>query len=145
MVMPRARLLVTLLAFVLPSSALAADSVLFEDNFDDGLSDRWQLIGLSKEDYRIKDGGLELRVQRGKYTYTYRPATDKAGPLRIIVNQDYAHFQVGPSVDGEYLNFFFSAIRQNSKERGFCLAAAGAPSDAEHWVRFDDFRVIKTQ
>ena len=213
-------------ACVLPASLSAADKVLFEDDFDDGLSSQWQLTGLAKEDYRVKDGALELRVHPGKYNretpmlkvilpfsasdsvtasvdvrlvdpftepeemaglflvdengrefqaakqrisgemlfsppsvqflgktgkeddfsqyaYTYRPAADKAGPLRIIVDQDYAYFQVGPSADGKYLNFFFSAIRSNSKERAFCLCAAGAPNDAVHWVRFDNFRVIK--
>jgi hypothetical protein len=94
---------------------------------------------------------VDFRGKAGKeddfsqYTYTYRPATDKAGPLRILVNDDYAYFQVGPSTEGKYLNFFFSAIRKNSSERGFALCAAGAPDDAVHWVRFDNFRVTKTR
>lgn len=37
--------------------------VLFEDNFDRGLSDRWQAVGLDRADYRIRDGALELRLQ----------------------------------------------------------------------------------
>jgi hypothetical protein len=49
------------------SSLFAADEVLFEDDFENGLSDRWQIVGLAKEDYRIRDGALELRVQPGKY------------------------------------------------------------------------------
>ena len=228
MVMPKVMHLITFLVCVLPVSLQAADKVLFEDNFDDGLSSQWKIKGLANEDYRVKDGALELRVQPGKYNrdtpmlkvilpftssdsvtasvevtlidqftepeemaglflvdengkefratkqrisgevlfsppsvrylgkagkeddfskyaYTYRPATDKAGPLRIIVDQNYAYFQVGPSTDKEYLNFFSSAIRRKSKERGFCLSAAGAPVDAVHWVRFDNFRVVKSR
>lgn len=201
-----------------------AENVLFEDSFEDGLSSKWQAVGLKKEDYRIRDGGLELRVQPGKltrdtpmlkvtlpftssgivvasvdvtildrftepaefaglfltaergvefggkkqrmdghlvfspgnvefigkpgeegdpakYTLKYWPADQNAGPLRIIVRNHYAHFQIGPSSDGKYLNFFHSAIRKNEKERGFSLAAAGGPDDAVHWVRFDNFRV----
>jgi hypothetical protein len=37
--------------------------VLFEDTFDERLSDRWQVIGLDKDDYRVHDGALEVRVQ----------------------------------------------------------------------------------
>jgi hypothetical protein len=200
--------------------------VLFEDDFDDGLSSKWQTVGLAKQDYRIRDGGLELRVQPGKltrdtpmfkvilpfapseiivasvevtvldrftepaefaglfltaergvefggkkqymdghlvfspgnvefigqpgeegdpakYTLQYWPADKDAGPLRILVRNHYAYFQVGPSLEGKYLNFFHSAIRKNEKERGFGLVAAGGPDDAVHWVRFDNFRVFE--
>jgi hypothetical protein len=40
-----------------------AQTVLFEDNFDQGLSDRWQFVGLAEDDYRVRDGALEVRVQ----------------------------------------------------------------------------------
>lgn len=40
-----------------------AENLLFEDNFDKELSPRWKVIGLTKDDYRIRDGGLELRVK----------------------------------------------------------------------------------
>ena len=78
-----------------------------------------------------------------KYTVKYWPADKDAGALRIIVRSNYAHFQVGPSSEGRYLNFFHSAIGTDEKERGFCLVAAGGPKDAVHWVRFDNFRVSK--
>jgi len=203
-----------------------AEDVLFRDDFDDGLSSKWQAVGLRKEDYRIREGGLELRVQPGKlrrdtpmlkvvlpitssdtviasvevtildeftepeefvglfftdergmdfggqkqlirgrlvfspgkydfigkpgeegdpakYAVKYWPADNDAGPLRIIVREHYAHFQVGPSSEGKYLNLFQSAIGENQKERGFSLVAAGGPSDAVHWVRFDTFRVTR--
>jgi hypothetical protein len=51
---------------LLITSLTSAGEVLFEDNFNQGLSDKWELIGLEEgKDYRIKDGALELRVQPG--------------------------------------------------------------------------------
>ncbi len=38
--------------------------VLFEDTFDKGLSDKWQVVGLERDDYRVREGKLELRVKR---------------------------------------------------------------------------------
>ncbi len=199
---------------------------LFADDFNNGLSSKWQVVGLQKEDYRIRDGGLELRVQPGKrtadtpmlkvilpfattstviasvdvtildefteegefgglcliaddgveftvrkqrvngslvfapgkydfigkpgdegeprqYTIKYWPALDESEPLRIIVRQTYAHFQVGPSSEDKFLNFFHSAIVDSDKKCGFSLVAAGGPKDAVHWVRFDNFRVTR--
>src|SRR5690349_10700817 len=40
-----------------------SDEVLFEDSFDKDLSSKWQVVGLGKDDYRLRDGCLELRVQ----------------------------------------------------------------------------------
>lgn len=200
--------------------------LLFEDNFDKGLSKKWQIIGLEEEDYRFRNGGIELRVPPGKFTeetprlkvilpftsadtviasvdvtildrFTesaefaglylidergaefgarkqevdghvvfspgrykfvglpgeegdsknyavhYQEVTKGTGALRIIVRSGNAYFQVGPSTDGKYANFFHSAIRKNEKQRGFILTAAGGPKDVAHWVRFDNFRVEK--
>jgi hypothetical protein len=213
-------------AWLLWAPHCLAEDVLFEDDFDDGLSSAWQAVGLDKKDYRIRDGGIELRVQPGKltpetpmlkvtlpltssgivvasvevtildrftepgefagllltaergvefggkkrrlegfmvfspprvdfvgkpgeeadpakYTLKYWPAVEEAGPLRVIVRDNYAHFQVGPSEEGQYLNLFHSAIRTDKKQRGFALVAADGPEDEEHWVRFDNFRVTK--
>jgi hypothetical protein len=215
-----------LVSLLLPSAAAFADGeVLFEDNFDKGLSEKWQIVGLEKDDYRIRDGGLELRVPAGKlgedtgmvkvmlpfkvgdtvtasvrvtpldefseegeragvflldesgrefaakkqfvggklvfapghyefrgkpgeegdvekYVVSYTAAAPDAGPLRIIVRGGYGFFQVGPhDKKDEYLNFFHSALRRDSTERGIGLSTAGAPEGKEHWVRFDDFRV----
>ncbi len=213
-------------AFLLSSPVCLAEQVIFEDDFDHGLSSKWQAVGLKKEDNRIRDGGLELRVQPGKltrdtpmlkvalpftasdsvvasvevtvinaftqpkefaglflvdkdgrdfgakkqfidgklvfspgkytfkgelgeegdpnkYTVKYSPVNKAAGPIRILVRGSTAFFQVGPSTKDQYQNFFHSAIVTETKERGFCLTASGAPQDAVHWVRFDNFRVSK--
>jgi hypothetical protein len=44
------------------------EEVLFEDDFDGTLSLEWQAVGLNKDDYRIREGGLEMRVQPGRRT-----------------------------------------------------------------------------
>jgi hypothetical protein len=199
---------------------------LFEDTFENGLSDKWQVVGLDREDYRVREGGLELRMkphdakqprpmlkvdlpfatedtviasvdvtamgdglQRGdlaglclldpdgvsftvrmtnidgysvlapgevdfigkpgqegdpgKYTVKYWPADEAFGPLRIVVRGSYAHFQVGPSAEGEYKTFFHSAIRESTAGMGFGVTAAAGTGDGNRWVRFDNFRVTR--
>ena len=198
--------------------------LLFQDNFDKELSPKWQFIGLTKDDYRLRDGALEVRVQKSqrgqptpmlkvnlpfttddnviakvdvsvvgepldrgesagmcltdadgqsftvrktniegffvfapgevdfigqdgeegdfsKYTVKYWPAAKEAGPLRIIIRGSYAHFQTGPTKDGQYRTYFHSAIREAKDGMGFGLFATGRSDAAEHWVRFDNFRV----
>ncbi len=211
---------------LLAAAGTRADEVLFEDRFERGLSDKWKAVGLKEDDYRVRDGGLEMRVAAGKltretprlqvtlpftaddtvdvsvrvspideftredefagvylfdetglefgakklryggklvfspgtyefigkmgeegdpdkYAVRYAPAAKEAGPLRIVVDRGHAFFQVGPSSGGQYLNFFHSAIRKKTRVRGFALVAAGAPDKSEHWVRFENFRVVK--
>src|SRR5687768_12527264 len=41
----------------------SGEEVLFEDTFDTQLSDRWEVVGLKPDDYRIRDGALEVRVK----------------------------------------------------------------------------------
>ena len=43
-----------------------ADELLFEDSFENGLSEKWQVVGLSQDEYRVRDGGFEMRVQSEK-------------------------------------------------------------------------------
>ena len=64
-----------------------------------------------------------------------------AGPLRILANQGYAYFQVGPSATGKFHNHFHEAI--SPRTQGFALVACGAPQGKEHWVRFEDFRIFR--
>jgi hypothetical protein len=208
-----------------PGHALGEET-LFKDDFKKGLSDKWKADGLKKEDYRVRDGGLEVRVQPGKfgartpslkvvlpftsadtvvatvkvtlldeftrdgefagvylfdqdgpefgarkerfggklvfspgqykfigrageegdpdkYEVRYTHATKEAGALRIVVDRGNAFFQVGPDANDDYATYFHSAIRKNERERGFCLAAAGASDGAAHWVRFEDFRAFR--
>lgn len=204
------------------------DDVIFADDFEAGLSSQWNVTGISRDDFRIIDGGLELRVQPGKlsdvtpmlavaipaqesdvliasvevtipdrftepselaglfltadgklefgakkqnidgyllfspgqpefigqpgeegdsdkYTVRYWPAANVSGPLRIVVRNDFAYFQVGPSPKGDYLSLFHSAIEKGRKQRGFALVAAGGPDKGAHWVRFDNFRIMRVK
>jgi hypothetical protein len=63
------------------------------------------------------------------------PGRELELPTRITV-------QIEPETM-KFLNFFHSAVNPKPKRRGFCLVAAGAAKDANHWVRFDDFRVVR--
>jgi hypothetical protein len=223
--MKLAKLIAAVVTVLLMSNFSRAEEFLFHDDFKTNLSERWQIVGLQPTDYRVRDGGLEMRVQPGKLTtktpmlkvvlpftststvsasvkvtlldeftqdhefagvflidesgpefratkervdgkmvfapgvhtfnkpedeqdpsksvVRYTPVKDEAGPLRILVDRGEAFFQVGPGAKGKYLSFFHSAIRDKSKERGFCLTAAGAPKTAAHWVRFEDFQVVR--
>lgn len=219
-------LALTAIQLLAAARVCVAEEVLFEDTFDRELSPRWSAVGLKKDDYRIANGRLEMRVQPGKatgrtpmlmvllpfdtaegatasvdltlidrftepsesaglfltdadsrefgaekmnldghlvfspgevefigqegtegdpqqYALKFWPANDNFGALRIIVRGDYGYFQVGPSKDGKYLNFFHSAVRPKEPRRGFGLSASGGPSDKDHWVRFDNFRVVR--
>jgi hypothetical protein len=219
------RTLALALLFMLGVSA-RAEEVLFEDTFKNGLSPKWQVVGLDKTDYRVKEGGFEMRVRSGvsktdppmlrvtlplkvgdtvtasvrvkpldgftadgecagvyltangsrdfsaekkrvngrlvfapgkqtfkgkkgeegvrsKYEVSYTDAVEEAGPVRIIVQGRHAFFQIGPSAKKEYTTFFYTAIDDEAKERGFCLTAEGAPDKADHWVRFTEFKVTK--
>jgi hypothetical protein len=202
------------------------EEVLFQDDFKKGLSPKWEVVGRKGTDYRVKDGGLELRVQPGKmtaktpgvrltlpftsddsvsasvtlkvldeftqegefaavfltdeagpefrssqaliggkwvyapgkyrfvgqpgergdprkYEVTYTTVTEDAGPLLILADRGSAYSRVGPSKKGDYLDFFRSAIRKDARSRGFSLIAAGAADGTAHWVRFENFRVVK--
>ena len=44
------------------------EEVLFEDDFNGSLATEWRAVGLKEGDYRIRNGGLEMRVQPGRPT-----------------------------------------------------------------------------
>src|SRR5689334_18140649 len=52
---------------VVPAKGIG-EEVLFHDDFKKGPSPKWEIVGRKETDYRVKDGGLELRVQPGKLT-----------------------------------------------------------------------------
>ena len=57
--------LAAVFCFIVCVSAQSAygQGVLFEDAFDTALSDQWHVSGLDPDDYRVHDGGLEVRVK----------------------------------------------------------------------------------
>jgi hypothetical protein len=223
-------LTICLVATFVRSSA-AKEEVLFADDFENGLSPQWTMVGLQKDDYRIRNGALEMRVQPGQrtdamlrvtlpfdtaesitasveltplepfselgetaglslldndrsefhaektivdgqfkyfvfsppelvfvgkpgteesghradYAAKFWPANKDSGALRIIIGGHHAYFQVGPSTTGKYATIFERALTRDSKKRGFALSAFGGPKDKEHWVRFDNFRVVRSK
>jgi hypothetical protein len=228
MLRPNLLIIVGFIVVVAVRIVVADDEVLFEDNFDKGLSPKWSVVGLKKQDYRIKDGGLEMRVRPGTrneevpmlrvtlpfntferveasvemtpldpftepgeaaglclldedrtefhaektnangyfvfsppelvfigkpgteeegnrrdYAVKFWPANADFGALRIITGGHQGYFQVGPTKEGKYLTLFERALNRDSDRRGFALSAYGGPTDKEHWVRFDNFRVVR--
>ncbi len=220
------RKLLAFLIFLALCHRCSAGEALFLETFDKELSSKWDAVGLKKEDYRIRDGALEMRIQQnqrgqptpmlkvnlpfttadtviaavdvtvvgeplergemaglcftdadgpsftvrktnidgfflfapgdvdfigqpgqegdpGKYTVKYWPADKDAGPLRITIRGHYAHFQTGPSTEGQYRTYFHSAITEAKEGLGFGLIASGRTDDSVRWVRFDNFRVEK--
>lgn len=83
------------LAVSLPN---AAAEVLFEDTFKNGLSMKWEAVGLEKTDYRVRDGGLEMRVQPGEFTkktpllrvaLPFRGSDTLIASVRVMVLNDF--------------------------------------------------------
>jgi hypothetical protein len=73
-----------------------AEEILFQDNFKDGLSKKWEVVGLEKTDYRIKDGGLEMRVQskgneRGmvKVTLPFKTSDTVIASVNVTLLDDF--------------------------------------------------------
>lgn len=60
----------SVLLFLLGCLSLApfcvAVEVLFEDNLENGLSDKWQMVGLGPNDYRVRESALEIRLKPWK-------------------------------------------------------------------------------
>lgn len=86
--------------------------------------------------------GDEQGADPGNFDVRYGQVGDPRTPLVIALNQGYAYFQVGPSGSGRWRNFFHSAIRDDIQQRGFSLFAVGGPAEGEHWVRFDNLRIV---
>ena len=42
-----------------------AQEIVIEDTFDNALSPMWTFVDLQTDDYRVKNGALEMRVQPG--------------------------------------------------------------------------------
>jgi hypothetical protein len=61
-------LLLSLFALAVPAISARSDQprVIFEDRFEGKLADGWTWLREDKHGWRLKDGGLEIRVQPGK-------------------------------------------------------------------------------
>ena len=81
-------------------SSCSGEDILFEETFDHELSDKWKIVGLEKDDYRVRDGALELRVKPLK-------AKDPQPMLKVdlpFTTADTVVASVTVTVVGEQLN-----------------------------------------
>lgn len=62
----RCTILLFLLGYLSFSTFCVGEEVLFEDNFENGLSDKWQMVGLDPNNYRVREGALEIRLKPWK-------------------------------------------------------------------------------
>lgn len=62
----RCSVLLLLLGCLSFSPFCVGEEVLFEDNFENGLSDKWRVVGLDPNDYRVREGALEIRLKPWK-------------------------------------------------------------------------------
>ncbi|WP_237227466.1 hypothetical protein [Rubinisphaera sp. JC750] len=72
---------VGLVLMLLSTGRVFAEDLLFEETFDQPLSDAWQIKGLAENDYRVCDGALEVRV---------KPAGADGEQPRLLVNLPFS-------------------------------------------------------
>ena len=187
------------------SGAAVNEEVVFSEKFQDELAEGWHWLREQPEDWRLQDGGLELRARPGDaHTVTtalLHPAPSLAeGPLIFEVTVTFLdelteQFEqagltwyddgepvfklVHELVDGEMMIIpgraltesqtvtlrllvsegHYEAQYREEGEEAFHTVDAGelstgtdshislltyhGPEDAEHWVRFTDFRVLR--
>ncbi len=117
---------VAALVLLIGSARSVAEDVIFEDNFKDGPSKKWESVGLDKKDYRIKDGGLEMRVQNGELK--------KDTPMLKVVLPFDVTDTVLVSVKVTVLDEFTA----NKEFTGVCLLTDGSPEFAAKKQRVKD-------
>ena len=185
-----------------PANAKAGNTFL--DTFDsDKLAAGWTWLREHKDHWRMKDGGLEVRVEPGKAhdvknalvrdapdrnkgaylvevtvtnhtvpTHLYeqagitwykdgkpvlklvkelvkgelmiipgrKPMTEPCVRLRLIVTADSWTAQYQPGAKGPFLEAAKGKLPSPGKDQ-VSIQCYNGPPDAEHWIRFDDFRI----
>jgi len=195
---------VALLMLNLPLSA-AEPQVIFEDTFDGKLAEGWTWLRENPDARRIKDGGLEIRVEpgvahnvknalvrpapdrsKGKYAIEVtvtnhtvptqqfeqagitwyhndkpvfklvkelvhgklliipgaKPMKAKSVQLRLIVTATSWTAQYRPDGKGEFQTAATGKLPAPGKDQ-VSIQCYNGPPDAEHWIRFDDFRILQ--
>lgn len=183
----------------------AAEHVLFEDTFDEKLGDGWTWLRENPGAWRIKDGGLEIRVEPGKahtvknallrkapdrsktnfaveVTITFtadptqqyeqggitwylqkkpvfklvhehidgenwiipgrKPAPSKTLQLRLVVEGTQWTAQFREDLKGEFQTAASDKLPPPGDDQ-VSIQCYDGPSHAEHWIRFDDFRIVE--
>jgi hypothetical protein len=199
-------LLYPLLLSLLAGVASAGEpDVLFEDTFDEGLGDGWTWLRENQDAWRIKDGGLEIRVEPGKaatvknallreapdrskkkfavevtVTFTVeptqqyeqagitwyhrerpvfklvheqidgaqwiipgrKPAPAKTVRLRLVVDGTAWTAEYREDLDGPFQTAGSGQLPPPGDDQ-VSIQCYNGPPDAEHWIRFDDFRIVE--
>jgi hypothetical protein len=71
-----------------------------------------------------------------------KPAPSKTVQLRLIVTADRYTAQFREDVKGDFKTAASGALRPGAEEQ-VSIQCYNGPPDAEHWIRFDDFRVLQ--
>ncbi|NIL97097.1 MAG: hypothetical protein GTO62_08160 [Planctomycetales bacterium] len=184
----------------------AADpDLLYEDTFDERLGEGWTWLREHPEDWRIENGGLEIRVRPGKaptvqnalvrkapdrsrtryaveVTVTFltaptqqyeqagitwyhqqkpvgklvhehidgqewiipgrKPAPQRTVQLRLVVRGRHWTAQFRPDLEAEFQTAGSGRLPPPGDDQ-ISIQCYDGPAEAEHWIRFDDFRIVK--
>lgn len=71
-----------------------------------------------------------------------KPMPDKTVQLRLIVTSDHWTAEYRPSGKGDYLTAAEGKLPSPDKDQ-ISIQCYNGPPKAEHWIRFDDFRVLQ--
>ena len=193
------------LSILVGMASAGEPKVLFEDSFDKKLGDGWTWLRENKDAWRIKDGGLEIRVEPGKandvknallrkspdraktkfaveVTITFtsaptqqyeqagitwysdqkpvfklvheridgdlwiipgkKPAPSKTVQLRLVVDGTQWTAQYREDAQGEFQTAGAGKLPEPGDDQ-VSIQCHNGPPDAEHWIRFDDFRIVE--
>jgi regulation of enolase protein 1 (concanavalin A-like superfamily) len=183
----------------------AEPDVLFKDTFDKKPGDGWTWLREHKDAWRIKDGGLEIRVEPGvantvknallrkapdrsktkfavEVTITFneeptqqyeqagitwyhgkkpvfklvhehidgkdwiipgrKPAPSKTVQLRLVVDGTQWTAQFREDLKGEFQTAASGQLPPPGDDQ-LSIQCYNGPPQAEHWIRFDDFRIVE--
>ena len=70
------------------------------------------------------------------------PTATKTVQLRLIVTADRYTAQFRPDAKGKFKTAATGSLAAAAKEQ-ISIQCYNGPPDAEHWIRFDDFRILK--
>ena len=195
-----------LILFWISASLFAAEpQVAFEEKFDTKLGDGWTWLRENPNAWRIRDGGLEIRVEPGlannvknallrpaparsktayaiEATVTFTapptnqyeqagitwyqkgkpvfklvhehidgkeyiipgkvPASEKTVRLRLVMTNDSYTAQFQSAAKGEFKTVASGKLAPSNEEQ-ISIQCYNGPADAEHWMRFQDFRIAE--
>ncbi len=200
-------LVLTGLVLMCPPATADDGQVVFADTFDGKLGQGWSWLRENPAAWRIREGGLEIRVEPGlahnvknallrkapdrrEGTYAYevtvtnltppvvqfeqvgitwynngrpvkklvkeridgdtwiipgkKPMKAKSVQLRLIVTAGGYIAQFRPDGQGEFQTAGRGGLPAPGDDQ-VSLQCYHGPTDTEHWMRFDDFRIVKLE